>query len=99
MQSDGSVMLTVMVKTLTVANASEFRVLARPVIEASSGGVVVDCSELDFIDSSGVGAFLYANSLLPELRRPVRLIGVGPQVLASLELMMVHRQFDMEPRK
>ena len=99
MESDGTLVLTVGVKTLTNANAAEFRELARPAIEAAAGRVVVDCSQLEFIDSSGVGALLHANNLLPEARRPVRLTGVGTKVLASLELMRVHRQFDLKPGK
>ena len=99
MESDGTAVLTVAVKNLTNANAAEFREQARPVIETSAGEVVVDCSQVEFIDSSGVGALLHANSLMSESRRPVRLIGVGNKLQASLELMRVHRQFALEPRK
>jgi len=99
MESDGTAVLTVMAKNLTVANAAEFREEARPVIETSSGEMVVDCSRVEFIDSSGVGALLHANNMMSESRRPVRLTGVGQKLLASLELMRVHRQFALEPRQ
>ena len=89
--------LTVVARSLDVANAAECREQMRPLIEASTGRVVVDCSQFGFIDSSGVGALLHANSLLPESRRPLRLTGVGTKVLTSLEMMQVHRQFDLEP--
>ena len=121
MESDGTVVLTVVVESLTSANAAEFRDVARSVIatsaevvalrgargdlaqttgtalETTAGRVVVDCSQLEFIDSSGVGALLHVNNLLPESRRPVRLTGVGTRVLTTLELMRVHRQFELEP--
>jgi anti-anti-sigma factor len=99
MESDGTAVLTIMAKNLTYANAAEFREEARPVIEASAGEVVVDCTQVEFADSSGIGALLHANSMMTESRRPVRLTGVGKKVLAGMELMMVHRQFTLEPRK
>ena len=99
MENDGSAVLTITEKSLTNANATEFRELARPVIADSLGELVVDCSGVEFIDSSGVGALLHVNSLMPTDRRPVRLIGVGKKLLASLELMRVHRQFALEPKK
>ena len=98
MESDGTLVLTVAATTLTRANAADFREQSVPEIVAATGSVVVDCSQLEFIDSSGVGALLHASNMLEESRRPVRLTGVGAKVLASLELMRVHRQFDLEPR-
>lgn len=99
LESDGTLVLTVTAKTLTSTDAAEFRESAKLAIANSAGGVAVDCSELEFIDSSGVGALLHVNNLLPEARRPVRLTHLGPKVLATLELMRVHRQFALEPRK
>lgn len=98
MESDGALTLTVMATTLTSSEAAEFRETARSAIEGASGRVVVDCSQLEFVDSSGVGALLHVNNLLPEARRPVCLANVGPKVLATLELMRVHRQFELQPR-
>ena len=98
-QDNGTVVLTVVVQTLDRTNASELREVAAQAIAASTGRVVVDCSQLEFIDSSGLGAFLHMHNLLPEDRRPVRLSGVGTKVLTILELVQVHRIFDLEPRK
>ena len=99
MESDGSLVLTVAATALTSTNAAEFREQSVPKIAACTGAVVVDCSQLEFIDSTGVGALLQASNMLAESRRPIRLTGVGAKVLASLELMRVHRQFALEPRK
>ena len=95
--NDGSLVLTVMVDTLDRANVADFKERAGAAIEGSSGPVAVDCSRLEFIDSSGLGAFLYAHNLLPEDRRPIRLLSVGAKVLTILELMQVHRIFALEP--
>jgi anti-sigma B factor antagonist len=99
MESDGTGVLTVVVNTLTSVNAPEFRIAAEQMIANSSGQVLVDCSQVEFLDSSGVGAFLHAHNLLAEKRRPVRLLGVGSRLLAILELMQVHRIFDLDIRK
>lgn len=93
----GAVVLTIMAGSLDISNAGSFREEASPIVAASTGRVEVDCSKLEFIDSSGVGALLHANKLLPEERRPVRLTGVGKKIMTQLELMHVHRSFDFEP--
>lgn len=98
-ESDGTLALTVKVDTLDRTNCAEFKEEAARAIVAATGLVVVDCSRLEFIDSSGLGAFLHMHNLLPEHQRPVRLTGVGTKVLTILELMQVHRIFDLEPGK
>jgi anti-sigma B factor antagonist len=97
-ESDATVVLTLVGDTLTSSHAAEFRETADRVISTSTGRVEVDCTPLEFIDSSGVGALLHLVKLLPENRRPVRLTGVGTKVLANLELMCVHRVFEITPR-
>lgn len=99
MEQDGTGLLTVVTNSLTSVNAAEFRAVAEQVIADSTGRLVVDCTQLEFIDSSGVGAFLHAHNQLSESRRPVCLIQVGAKVMASLELMQVHRIFDLAMNK
>ncbi len=98
-KNDGTLVLAVTGESLDQANAPEFRAIAVQSIAATRGRLVVDCSELEFIDSSGVGALLHTHNNLPEERRPVRLTGIGSKVLTILELMQVHRLFELEPRK
>ncbi|MCX6878515.1 MAG: STAS domain-containing protein [Verrucomicrobia bacterium] len=96
-ENDGTVVLTVVVDALIASRAAQFREEVDRAMVAATGRVEVDCSRLDFIDSSGVGALLHMVKLLPVGRPPVRLTGVGPKVLANLELMCVHRIFDLVP--
>jgi anti-sigma B factor antagonist len=98
METDGTMVLVLAVESLDRLNVGEFREEAAKAVAASSGRVAVDCSILEFLDSSGLGAFLHVHNLLPEERRPVVLAGVGPKVLTILELMQVHRLFEMQPR-
>lgn len=97
-ETGGKLLLTVMAGNLDISNAGAFREEASPLVAASTGLVEVDCTEMEFIDSSGVGALLHVNKLLPAERRPIRLIGVGRKVMTLLELMHVHRSFELEPR-
>jgi len=97
-ETDGSVVLTLMVHALDRTNAAEFREEAAQAITSSTGLLAVNCAQLEFLDSSGVGALIHARNLLPEARRPVRLTEVGTKVLTILELMQVHRIFELEPR-
>lgn len=90
-------MLVILVDTLDCTSAAAFREQAAPLVKASTGPLVVDCSKLVFVDSSGVGALLHVRNLLPADRLPVRLTGVGKKVLTILELMRVHRSFDLDP--
>jgi anti-sigma B factor antagonist len=98
-ESDGTVVLVTAAESLDQSNALEFREAAVKAIVASAGRLLVDCSSLEFVDSSGVGALLHAHNNLPENRRPVKLTGVGSKVLTILELMQVHRLFELEPKK
>jgi anti-sigma B factor antagonist len=95
-ETGGALVLTVLSDTLDISNAIAFRGECTPLIESSEGNISLNCEALKFIDSSGVGALLHINKLLPTERRPVRLTGVGPKVLALLELMHVHRSFKLE---
>lgn len=98
-EPDGSITLTVLVKTLDRSNAANFREAVGRVITPDTLRVTVDCSSVDFMDSSGVGALLHAQNLLPETRRPILLANVVPRVFIALELMQVHRVFNLEPAK
>jgi len=98
-EGDGTTVLNVMVDSLDRVNVAGFREEATRAIAASSGRIEVDCAKLEFIDSSGLGAFLHTHNSLSEERRPVRLTGVGAKVLTILELMQVHRIFEIEPRE
>lgn len=78
--------------------SGEFRQFAVEALEERSGTVTVDCSLVSFIDSSGVGALLHLNNLLPEERRPVVLQGVSPEVMTLLELLRVSHLFKLESK-
>jgi anti-sigma B factor antagonist len=68
------------------------------VVETTTDSLVVDCAELDFIDSSGISALVGINQQLREHRRAMRLVNLqtGPRrvfVVLGLEAM-----FDLTER-
>ena len=98
-ETDGTLVVTVMVNALDRSNAAEFREVVAPAAAAATGCAMVDCSQIEFIDSSGVGALIFMRNQLPEALLPLRLSGVGTRMLTGLELLQVHRLFEIEPRK
>lgn len=91
--------MTVLVDSLDRLNVPEFKAETVTAVADSEGRLEINCSRLEFIDSSGLGAFLHAHNLLTEERRPVRLLEVGSKVLTILELMQVHRLFELQPKR
>jgi len=94
--NEGVVSIRIDTESLDRANAGELRDAAAAAIGAATRSVEIDCGVLKFIDSSGVGALLHVNNLLPEDRRPVKLLNVAATVLSVLELVRVHRLFALE---
>jgi anti-sigma B factor antagonist len=97
-ENDGTLRLILSGATLDRALAPKFREDAAKAILETHGTVEIDCTPLEFIDSSGVGALLHAHNTLTPERRPIRLTGVGRNVVTILELMQVHRVFDVQPK-
>jgi anti-anti-sigma factor len=100
--SPGLLLLALEADALDVSNVRVFREEITPILESIEEGVKtveIDCSLLEFVDSSGVAALLHVNKLLTPDRKPVRLSGVGGKVMVQLEMMHVHRSFDLQPRK
>lgn len=58
---------------------------------------VVEMSSVEFIDSSGVGALLNVYRQLPQSAEAVTLKGMRPQVQSVVELLRLHRIFQIEP--
>jgi anti-anti-sigma factor len=72
---------------LDVSVAREFRGEFESYIRRAQGDVVVDCSDLSFIDSSGSVVLLAARVSLSEDRRKLSLFGLQPAPRRALELL------------
>jgi anti-sigma B factor antagonist len=60
-------------------------------IQAGSSRVVVDLSEVAFIDSSGLGALIAGLKTARQARGDLRIVGVADQVAAVLRLTNLDR--------
>jgi anti-sigma B factor antagonist len=54
-----------------------------------------DCSTLDFVDSSGLGALISMQKLANERGGKLRLLSPKPSVIQVLELTRLHRVFEI----
>ncbi|MGF1451932.1 MAG: STAS domain-containing protein [Opitutales bacterium] len=59
--------------------------------------VTIDFSEVQFIDSSGVGALLSVQKRMPAGSEPVTIQGAKPNVVSVIELLRLHRVFTIKP--
>ena len=90
--------LSLAVKTsrLDALNAAEFKKDCNELWRNGIFTVSVDLSQVQFIDSSGVGALLSLFKRLPSANPTVRLNCVQPPVRAVIELLRLHQIFEVE---
>jgi anti-sigma B factor antagonist len=95
--SEGDVLaMKVTIPRLDAATAREFKEECAQAWTPQTHAVIADLSQLEFIDSSGVGALLSLYKRLPAPNPSVKLRGVQPQVQSVIELLRLHRIFDLE---
>ncbi len=85
-------------RDLDAGNAGEFKSAIAPVLKAHSK-MVFDLSQLRFIDSSGLGAFLSCLRQLSTKGGELKLCGLSNQVYQTFELVRMHRIFDIYSTK
>ena len=86
--------VTLSVDALDASNATEVKTALQGLSLEGRERVVVDISQVNFIDSSGIGALLFFYKQVDQkltLRRPT------PTVLSVLELLRLHRILEIEP--
>jgi len=79
---------------LDASTAAEFKSDMVPVLEAHTQ-VVFDLSRLEFVDSSGLGAFLACLRQLHARGGDLKLCSLSSPVRALFELVRMHRLFDI----
>jgi anti-sigma B factor antagonist len=92
----GTLTLTLFVSRLDAASASEFKKEIATIWKPEINTVFADLCNLEFIDSSGVGALLSLYKRLPPPNPSVKLLRTSPPVQAVLELLRLHRIFEIE---
>ncbi len=86
--------VVVPVEELDAGNTAEFKRDIAPALEANTK-VVLDLSKLRFLDSSGLGSFLSCLRKLNSRGGDLKLCGMSQQVRMVIELVRMHRIFDI----
>ncbi len=82
--------------TLETANVGAFRSAVEPVIETSDS-VILDLSEVTFMDSTGLGAMLSCLRQINGKGGSLRVCCLKPEVQRLFDLVMMDRVFDVHP--
>ena len=93
--NSGKLSVIVLVSRLDAAIARDFKAGVEAAWVSDIKEVEVDLGAVEFVDSSGVGALLSVYRKLPQGAGVTRLLKVQPGVLAVLELLRLHRVFEL----
>ena len=89
-----SVEVCIAVKSLDASNAVELKTLLKEIDLQGKDRVVINLKNVEFMDSSGIGVLL---SLYKQYNQNVSLKQPSASVLSVLELLRLHRVFEIEP--
>lgn len=78
--------IVVLPSQIMMVDCNEIREEFTQIISDSDIPVIVDCCQLDFIDSSGLGALVYAYQIAKSSNIHFLLFNLKPTVLSLLEL-------------
>lgn len=84
----------VLLKELDAGNVGEFKTDMGPILEANRK-LVIDLGELQFVDSSGLGALLSCLRQMTAKSGDLKLCRMTKQVRATFELVRMHRIFEI----
>ena len=92
---NGVLNIRVKVPRLDAAAAREFKAESAAAWRPDVASVVIDLGAVDFLDSAGVGALLSIHKRLPAEKPGAKLVNLRPGVQAVIELLRLHRIFEL----
>lgn len=92
----GTLVISVREGRIDAASAIQFKDAMRKATQAAQGRVVLDMSEVQFVDSSGLGAIVAAMKQLGD-RRKLALSGLTPDVDRVFRLTRMDSVFGIYP--
>ncbi|QGM96787.1 STAS domain-containing protein [Methylocystis parvus] len=97
-KQNGKMVISVKEPRVDAHNSAELKDRILKILEGGERNLVVDLEEVEFIDSSGLGALLsgYKNANLRS--SGFALSGLRPRVRSMFELTRLHRVFDIYPK-
>lgn len=95
----GKIVLSLKEQRIDAHNSGELKDLFIKVLEEEAGrNLVIDLNEVQFIDSSGLGALLSGLKNAELRSSEFILAGLQPRVRSMFELTRLHRVFDIYPK-
>lgn len=96
-KNDGRTIISLKEERLDAHNSGDLRDRILKLLESGEIRLIIDLSEVRFIDSSGLGALLsgYKNATLRS--GSFVLTGLQPRVQSMFELTRLHRVFEIYP--
>lgn len=94
---DGKTVVIVKEQRLDAHNSGELKDRILKLFEEGGRDFVVDLGDVQFIDSSGLGALLSGHKNALHRATTFALAGLQPQVKAMFELTRLQRVFDIYP--
>lgn len=88
--------MVVKLRRLEASVTRDFKTELEAAWKPGTTSVVVDLMEVEFIDSSGVGTLLGIYKRLQGEHPSVRLLRVQPAVQTVIELLRLHRVFEVQ---
>ncbi len=95
-EEDARIVVTVGDARIDAAVAIAFKDKVREIVLRKSKPVVMDMHNVDFMDSSGLGAMIAVRKALPEAM-PLTLRGLTPNVERVFRLTRMDMVFDISP--
>jgi len=96
-QNGGALVLRVMEPRIDAAGAIGFKEAVRAATAAAGAPVILDLSQVEFLDSSGLGALVAVLKLLGR-ERPLELAGLTAPVARVLRLTRMDSIFTLHPQ-
>ena len=91
---DEVLIVTIPGRVIDAANVGEFKTAMAPML-AAGRKLVVNLGQLDFVDSTGLGALVSCLRKIHAVSGEIKLCGLTKPVRALFELVRMHRVFEI----
>ncbi len=80
---------------IVAASVPELRSKMREVVSAGSREVVVDLTNVEMVDSTGIGLLISAHNSLRKVGGTLAVINASAEILELLQSMRIHQHFSV----
>jgi len=96
-EKDNVVLIQVKEERLDAHNSGELKTQMLNLFEEGKNNLIVNLSEVRFVDSSGLGSLVSGFKNASARNGSLKLCGLQPQVKSMFELTRLHRVFEIFP--